>query len=60
MNCLPNPPNDRDNSAAAPYRDLFIYYLKGRLKSDGLVLPDGCIGNWEEEEDSFLFFNMRA
>lgn len=60
MNCPPNPPNDRDNSGAAPYRDLFIYYLKGRLKTDGLVLPDDCIGNWEEEEDSFLFFSRPA
>ena len=60
MNSPPNPPNDRDNSGAAPYRDLFIYYLKGRLKTDGLVLPDDCIGNWEEEEDSFLFFSRPA
>ena len=60
MNCRPSPPNDRDNSGAVPYRDLFIYYLKGRLKTDGLVLPDDCIGNWEEEEDSFLFFSRPA
>lgn len=60
MNCLPNPPNDRDNFGAAPCRDLFIYYLKGRLNTDGPGLPDNCIGNWEEEEDSFLFFSRPA
>jgi len=24
------------------------------------MLPDNCIGNWEEEEDSFLFFSQPA
>ena len=60
MNRRPNPPNDGINSGAVPYRDLFIYYLKGRLKTDGRGLPDDCIGNWEEEEDSFLFFSRAA
>jgi ribosomal protein L11 methyltransferase len=60
MNCLPSPPNDREHSHAGPYRELYIYYLEGRLKTDGQPLPDDCIGNWEEEEDSFLFFSRPA
>jgi len=47
-------------ASAGPYQELFIYYLKGRLKPDGKTLPDNCIGNWEEEEDSFLFFSQPA
>ncbi len=39
---------------------MFIYYLKGRLKADGAMLPDNCLGNWEEEDDSFLFFPQPA
>jgi len=47
-------------ASAGPYRELFIYYLKGRLKAGSKTLPDDCIGNWEEEEDSFLFFARPA
>ena len=47
-------------ASAGPYQELFIYYLKGRLKPDGKTLPGNCIGNWEEEEDSFLFFSQPA
>ncbi len=43
-----------------PYNDLFIYYLKGRIASDSAVAGPGYIGNWEEEEDSFLFFRQPA
>jgi ribosomal protein L11 methyltransferase len=60
MTCLPNQPSRRENSCTAPYQELFIYYLKGRLMVDGKTLPDDCIGNWEEEEDSFLFFSRPA
>ena len=60
MNGLPKLPNDRKNCGAVPYRELYIYYLKGRLKTDGLALPDDFIGNWEEEDDSFLFFSRPA
>ena len=56
MTCLPSQPNHRKNSFTGPCQELFIYYLKGRLKVDGKTLPDDCIGNWEEEDDSFLFF----
>ena len=60
MNHLRNQPNNQENACAGPYQELFIYYLKGRLKPDSKTLPDNCIGNWEEEEDSFLFFSQPA
>jgi len=60
MNRLRNPPNNQEKTCAGPYQELFIYYLKGRLKADDKTLPDNCIGNWEEEEDSFLFFSRPA
>ncbi len=47
-------------ACAGPCQELFIYYLKGRLKADSKTLPDNCIGNWEEEENSFLFFSRPA
>jgi len=45
---------------AGPGRDLFIYYLKGRLKAESGVFQNNFIGNWEEEDDSFLFFSSPA
>jgi len=47
-------------ASGSPCQELYIYYLKGRLKADSTMLPDTCIGNWEEEEDSFLFFSRPA
>jgi ribosomal protein L11 methyltransferase len=55
-----NQPDNQENTAGGPHRELFIYYLKGRLKTGSKTLPDDCIGNWEEEEDSFLFFARPA
>ena len=52
--------NMHHKACAGPCQELFIYYLKGRLKADSKTLPDNCIGNWEEEEDSFLFFSRPA
>jgi ribosomal protein L11 methyltransferase len=43
-----------------PYRDLWIYYLKGRVGGDPLREDEDFIGNWEEEADSFLFFKQPA
>jgi len=60
MSSLRNQPNNQDPPGAGPHQELYIYYLKGRLKVDGTILPDTCIGNWEEEEDSFLFFSRPA
>ena len=39
-----------------PCQDLYIYYLKGRVAPDPVLGDPGFIGNWEEEQDSFLFF----
>ncbi len=52
--------NMHHKACAGPCQELFIYYLKGRLKADSKTLPDNCIGNWEEEENSFLFFSRPA
>ncbi len=40
-----------------PYKDLHIYYLKGHLASDSEIFYKDFIGNWEEDEFSFLFFS---
>lgn len=39
-----------------PYDDLFIYYLQGRIQPGGPALQ-GLIGNWEEDDTTFLFFS---
>jgi ribosomal protein L11 methyltransferase len=44
----------------SPYRDLHIYYLKGRVAADPALKVDYFIGNWQEEEDAFLFFHCPA
>ena len=49
-----------DTATTGPCQDLFIYYLKGRLKTDSEMFADNYIGNWEEEDDSFLFFSQPA
>ena len=41
-----------------PYKELYIYYLKGRITADGDLGGAGYIGNWEEDEDSFLFYHQ--
>jgi hypothetical protein len=40
----------------APCPDLFIYYLRGRLRAGSEIFQDNFIGNWEENDESFLFF----
>jgi ribosomal protein L11 methyltransferase len=47
-------------SAQPPYKHLHIYYIKGRLPADVIIEDAAFIGNWEEEEDSFLFFKHAA
>jgi len=43
-------------AAAAPYQDLFIYYLSGRFRPGRAFRPDHYLGSWEEDNFSFLFF----
>jgi ribosomal protein L11 methyltransferase len=44
----------------APYQDLHIYYLKGRVADDPAMADPTFIGNWQEDEDAFLFFMQPA
>lgn len=43
-----------------PYGDLHIYYIQGRIRPEQLQFSHSFLGNWEEEEDSFLFFKQPA
>ena len=40
-----------------PYQDLYIYYLEGHLNPMDSVADKHFIGNWEEDEFTFLFFS---
>ncbi|MCP4744580.1 MAG: methyltransferase [Desulfobacteraceae bacterium] len=42
------------------YANLHIYYFKGRLSHEPSSSASGYIGNWEEQDDSFLFFTSPA
>lgn len=46
--------------ADSPYHDLFIYYIEGHLKPGTRIACDHFIGNWQEDEFSFLFFSVSA
>ncbi len=43
----------------SPYQDLYIYYLSGRLPHCESPGPN-FLGNWQEEDTSFLFFSSPA
>jgi len=43
-----------------PYGMLHIYYLSGRLAPEPKELGGAFLGNWEEEDTSFLFFSRPA
>lgn len=61
-----NVPRVQQNSCPqfgiSPDAELFIYYLKGRLTRHDpvFVFQTGFIGNWEEGDDSILFFSRPA
>ncbi len=46
--------------AFSPYDVLHIYYLSGRLEAGSEAFAGGYLGNWEEEDTSFLFFSRPA
>ena len=48
------------SASAGPYRDLYIYYLRGRLKTANGIFQNNFLGHWEEGDDSFLFFSSPA
>lgn len=54
-----SPPN-QSQSDACPYNDLYIYHLGGRLTSQKEIHPQSFIGNWEDDDFSFLFFSDPA
>ena len=43
-----------------PYKDLYIYYINGRIAWDAAVNGPHFIGAWEEDGDTFLFFTHPA
>jgi ribosomal protein L11 methyltransferase len=44
--------------AKAPYGDLYVYLINGLVREDDEVgFGDAFIGNWVEEDSSFLFFS---
>ncbi len=43
-----------------PVRDLYIYYLRGRLGPGRSPAGEDFLGNWEEDGYSFLFFGRPA
>ncbi len=45
------------NSGSSPYDDLYIYQLGGKLTSHREIPRNCFIGNWEEDDFSFLFFS---
>jgi len=47
-------------SDACPYSDLYIYQLGGKLASGKKIFLDGFVGNWVEDNFSFLFFSNPA
>jgi len=51
----PAPPSGRP-----PYERLTIYYLNGRAGHGPFPFDDRFIGNWEEDDCSFLFFSAAA
>lgn len=55
MSSLPAHPN------TPPFEDLYIYYLQGRPGDGRDLFPGpGFIGNWQEAETAFLFFDRPA
>ena len=60
MNLPGNPKPKPAKQDSCPYEDLYIYYLQGRLKPEKDIFQDNFIGNWEEENFSFLFFSSPA
>lgn len=48
------------NSPLRPDTLLFIYYIEGAIPAHHPVLAEHFIGNWVEEDSSFLFFTQPA
>ena len=48
---------NREEFTDNPYQELYIYYLHGRLKRGDKIYGSDFIGNWQEDDFSFLFFS---
>ena len=60
MNNAPSPRTIQEKSGTCPYDELYIYHLNGRLTSQEKIQKSSFIGNWEEDNFSFLFFSQPA
>ena len=60
MKLPPNEQRSRPETDAGPCEELFIYYLKGRLELRHQNFQSNFLGNWEEGDDSILFFSSPA
>ncbi|MFH2047617.1 MAG: 50S ribosomal protein L11 methyltransferase [Pseudomonadota bacterium] len=47
-------------TADNPYKQLYVYSIEGRVKPDFEVFGSDFIGNWEEDNFSFLFFKSSS
>ena len=54
--------NDREAhpSFSPPYPHLYIYHLNASVPADRSLFGEAFIGNWQEEDSSFLFFSKPA
>jgi ribosomal protein L11 methyltransferase len=48
---------DQEDLTDNPYKELFIYYFHGLLKPSYKIRGSNFIGNWQEDDFSFLFFS---
>ena len=60
MNSAQSPRPIPEKSGSCPYDELYIYHLNGRLTSQEQINKSSFIGNWEEDDFSFLFFSQPA
>ena len=60
MNNSQRPHSGQNISGTCPYDDLYIYQLGGRITAPKEIPQKHLIGNWEEDDFSFLFFSEPA
>ncbi|MEJ2098361.1 MAG: 50S ribosomal protein L11 methyltransferase [Desulfobacterales bacterium] len=60
MNNSQRPHPGQNISGTCPYDNLYIYQLGGRITSQKEIPQQHFIGNWEEDDFSFLFFSVPA
>jgi ribosomal protein L11 methyltransferase len=60
MKLPPIQQSSQKTTGIRPCDELFIYYLKGRLELHHQKFQNNFLGNWEEEDDSILFFSSSA